>query len=231
MPIRYVLFENRLAGDDGVYEARVRASGRAGPEEIAERMIARGASLPKTEIVALLQDSTQAIAELLLEGRSVLTDGANYRVTIKGNFEGPGDRYDPSRHQVDVSVSPGRALRQAVREQARFAKKSAPPPQPRPGAYLDLASGTRNSILTPGGMGRVLGSHLQYDPDDAGQGIFFLTAGRSATRVQVVARNMPRELIFAVPPLAPGEYRLEVRAAVYGNSARRGGLDKRLVVE
>jgi hypothetical protein len=45
------------------------------------------------------------------------------------------------------------------------------------------------------------------------------------------ARNMPSEVIFAVPALGAGQYELEVRISVNGNGElRTGALEEKLTV-
>jgi hypothetical protein len=50
----------------------------------------------------------------------------------------------------------------------------------------------------------------------ANQGVFFVTEGGGATKVDVVGRNKPGELMFMVPAgLAADDYTLEVRATIH----------------
>jgi len=77
-------------------------------------------------------------------------------------------------------------------------------------------------LVTPGGMGRLTGYRLKFDPTDPNQGIFFING--STTQVDVVGKNNPSELMFLVPAnLQPGAYSLEIRSAI-GNSAVHTGL-------
>jgi hypothetical protein len=87
-------------------------------------------------------------------------------------------------------------------------------------------------VLTPGGMGQVVDHRLKFDPTDANQGVFFVAEGGGATKVDVVGRNKPGELMFMVPAgLASGDYTLEVRATIHGSEdVRTGALDATLTV-
>ena len=76
-----------------------------------------------------------------------------------------------------------------------------------------------------------MGHRLKFDASDTNQGIFFIASDGTATRVTVVGRNMPADLMFMVPDgLAAGEYTLEVRAAFATNDIRVGGLAVSLTV-
>ena len=68
-------------------------------------------------------------------------------------------------------------------------------------------------LVTPGGMGRLTGYRLKFDPTDPNQGIFFING--KTTQVAVVGKNDPSELMFLVPAsLKPGDYSVEIRSAI-----------------
>jgi hypothetical protein len=87
-------------------------------------------------------------------------------------------------------------------------------------------------VLTPGGMGKIEGHRLKFDPTDAAQGIFFIAADGTETQVAIVGRNKPADLMFMVPDtLTAGEYTLEVRAILPNRTDLRvGALEDPLVV-
>ena len=185
--------------------------------------------MTRPDIVSVMEDFFTAVENMVLEGVNVNTPSANYRASIKGIFDGQADDYDPSRHQVKAVASPGRRYRKAIRDRAQVVKQEAVRPRPNPLEYADINSGERNSVLTPGGMGRLVGHRLKFDPADANQGIFF-TAAAGEARVQMLARNKPGELIFMVPALPAADYTLEVRAAFGEDDIRTGALEATLTV-
>jgi hypothetical protein len=223
MPIQYVLHENNLTSDPGDYAAMVQPSASAELEDVIERVIEGGSTISRPDIFGVLEDFVRAIENMVLEGTSVNTPLANFGASIKGVFDGQADSYDPNRHQVTATVTPGSRLRAAVRKRAQVVKGEAFKPRPNPLEYTDLNSGERNSVLTPGGLGQVIGHRLKFDPADANQGVFFV-GDAGATRAEVVGRNKPGELMFLVPAgLASGEYTLQVRAVIYGGEEVRSG--------
>ena len=232
MPIKYVLQENNLTTDPDDYMARVQPVGTVGMEEIIARMIQQGSTVTRADIVSVLEDYHTAIENLVLEGMNVNTPLANFSVSIKGVFQGATDGFDPSRHQLYAVVLAGTLLRKALRERGQAVKQEAVKPAPSLLDYVDLNSGERNGPLTPGGMGQIIGHRLKFDPDDTAQGIFFIAEDGTETRVSVVGRNKPGELMFLVPDgLASGEYRLEVRAVSRGShDIRTGALEATLTV-
>jgi hypothetical protein len=232
MSIRYALFENPLSSDPKDHTAKVKPAGTATLDDVIARMIDQGSTVVKSDILSVLESYYSAIESLVLEGKRVNTPNANYGASIRGTFEGQADSYDPNRHRVRGTVSPGKRYRKVIRERAKVAKEEAIQPRPNPLEYTDVTSEARNGALTPGGLGRVVGHRLKFDPTAGDQGIFFVAGDGTATRVEVVGRNKPTELIFTVPAsLTSGTYRLEVRAVVHGSSeSRTGALDAPLTV-
>jgi hypothetical protein len=118
-----------------------------------------------------------------------------------------------------------------VKERATVAKQETVKRKPNPIKYSDLISGTSDDQLTPGGAGRLLGHRLQFEEANPEQGVFFVGTDGGATRIELAIRNMPKELIFVVPSLPPGEYTLQVRATTRsGEDLRTGALDQTLTV-
>ena len=186
-------------------------------------MIARGSTITKADALAVLQDYHDTINELVLQGFKVVTPGANYGLSLKGNFSGQTDAFDPSRHQTAARVSPGVQYRRTIRERVQLQKQEPSIPQPKLLAYANLNNGDSGEVLTPGGPAQLNGHRLKFDPADPEQGIFLLAADNTETRIETIIRNTPNELIFLVPAgLAPGNYTLAVRALFGQNSLRTG---------
>ena len=64
----------------------------------------------------MLEDYHSAIENLVLEGMNVNTPLANLGASIKGVFDGQADSYDPARHQLTATVSPGKRFRAAIND-------------------------------------------------------------------------------------------------------------------
>jgi hypothetical protein len=170
----------------------------------------------RADVLAVLDNFFTTIEGLLLLGFNVTTPGANYRVGIKGGFDGQTDSFTPGRNSVEASINPSARLRRAM-QRAQVQKQESSERLPRPLNYTDLNTGELNNRMTPGGIGRLTGYRLKFDPADANQGIFFING--STTQVDVVGKNDPSELMFLVPAsLTSGNYSLEIRSAI-GNTA------------
>lgn len=232
MTIPYVLVENNLTSDPNDYYALVKPAGSADLDDIVERIEQQGSTVTRADIYSVLEDYFAAVETLLVEGNTVNTPVANYTTSIKGVFDGPDENFDASRHHLRPIANPGTRIRKTLRQRGQPIKQEAVTPRPNPVEYIDINSDTRNSILTPGGMGRISGHRLQFDAATPEQGVFFVAEDGTETRVDVVGRNKPSELVFMVPDsLADGDYTLEVRAYIYGgNDLRTGALDTPLTV-
>jgi len=238
MHLRYSLFKFAIHKNPNAYKARIVHCQIATIEQIADMMVSQGSTVGKADIVAVLEELVVAMARLLAMGFHIHLPFADFQLTIQGVFDGATDEYDPRRHEVYVSITPGTRLRREIRRSVRLTKVEPAPGVPNLSEYFDLDSGERNSSVTPGGVGRVLGAKLKFDPDDPDQGIFFVDAEHAPTaaprhtvRVESVIQVKSSELFFKVPPLPAGAYRLQVRAYVYNSPrVRTGDLGKTLLV-
>ncbi len=224
MVISYSLFENHLTSDPDDYLARVTSQGTADQDTLVDDVIKRGTTVTRSDLLAALDAYHQAIVDRLLEGQRVNTPVANFGMAIRGTFDGADDEFDPSRHLLLPTVSPGPLTRRSIQERGRTAKGEAQVPEPNPVQYRDFDSETTNSVLTPGGPGGLTGHRLKFDATDEQQGVFFIAADGSAARASRVMRNKPADLMFMVPDgLAAGDYTLEVRTVMTTQGELRAG--------
>lgn len=228
MGINFSLYKNNLSSEANQYRAVVQASGTMDYEQIVDLVVKQNSTVTRADVLAVLDNFFTVIEDALLLGFNVNTPGINGRVSIKGGFEGQNDGFVAGRNRVEASFTPGLRMRRAM-QQAQVQKQEGSERLPRPLDYTDLNSGELNSQVTPGGMGQLTGYRLKFDPVDTAQGIFFVNG--SATRVSVVGKNGPSELMFMVPPgLAPGDYNLEVRSSMGNGTVRTGVLAYALTI-
>lgn len=229
MAIRYILRENRLTSDPDDYTASVLHDRVADLNAVADRMVERGSTVTRADILSVLEDFQGALESILLEGANVNLPFGNFSSSIRGVFASHGDRFDDARHQLVPTVTAGKRLKAAFAQPPTLEKTEAVVPMPNLQTYTDLNSGERDAIATPGGMGQIAGHRLRFDASAAEQGIFWIAEDGSETRVAVVGQNKPARLMFLVPELPAGEYALEVRSA-FGDEVRSGKLGVPLTV-
>ncbi len=221
--IVYIVLENHLTTDPDDYMAIVQPSGTATQEDVIEHIIQQGSTVTRADILSVVEDYTTAIIYMVLDGKNVNTPLANFGTSIKGVFDGKGDAFDPSRHQLRGTISAGKKYRKEIAGRGKTSKGEAHIRTPNPEEYNDLNTGERNGVLTAAGMGHIVGHRLKFDPADPNQGIFFIAEDGSAMRVDITGRNKPSDLLFTVPALVAGDYRVEVRAILPGGTQVRTG--------
>ena len=164
MTIYFSLYKNNLSNEANQYRAVVQPTGTVTLDGVIDRMLMHQSTITRPDILAVLDNYYTAIEGLLLEGFNVVTPGVNYRASVKGGFNGQNDSFSPSRNAVEATISPGLKLRRAIRERASVQKQEANERRPNLADYLDVNSGELNNLITPGGMGQVVGYRLKFDP-------------------------------------------------------------------
>ena len=233
MPIKYALFENNLTADPNDYAAIVQIAGSWDLDTIADKIVGRGSTVGKADVLAVLTDAVSVCAEGVDESNRINFGGlVQLFPRVKGVFNGVTDTFDPARHFVDVGANPGNEIRQTVRAGATVEKVEALKPSPSPIQYRDVNSDTTNDQVTVGGIGELAGSRLKYDDTQADEGVYFVATAGGETKVTIVQKNKPAELVFSIPAtLVPGTYNIEVRARIAGGTELRiGRLDPVLTV-
>jgi hypothetical protein len=224
MPIYFALYPNNLTEDPGDYYAVVQSAQIRTNADIADRIISMGSTVTRADILSVLNDRDEAVRAMLLDGDRVNTSLVSLYVTIKGTFDGPMAPFDPSRHQFNIVSIPIHDLMAWVQNNARAQQVEADRPEPEPLRFVDAATGEINSVLQPNNVANLEGRRLKFDAGDPLQGVFFVAADGAASRVEIVAKNSPSELIFVTPVgLTAGNYTLEVRAMLRGTKEMRTG--------
>lgn len=223
MTLKFAIVQAKLANSPTGYAARVLPAGTIDFEQLVEQVAGCNTSVSKSDVLGVIEDYHTVIENLLRLGFNVITPHVRYRSSIQGNFLDQGDAYDAARHRVRPRLSVGVRLLQSL---ANVDVEKVPTviAVPQPLTFVDVDSGARNTTVTPGRSGRLIGRNLRYDPADPHQGVFFLDANGKATRVEDLIWSMPKHLIFTIPPLAAGKYKLEVRAILNDNHELRTGL-------
>src|SRR5574341_107222 len=149
MTIKFSLFRNKLTTTANHFWAVVQSAGAMSYEQVIDRVVKQNTTVTRADTLAVLDAFFAVIEDGLLLGYTINTPGGNYRLTIKGGFEGETASFTPGRNTVEVSISPGPRLRQAIL-QAEVVKQEDSVRRPRPKTSLDLQTGEYNSLISPG---------------------------------------------------------------------------------
>lgn len=221
--IKYSLYENHLTPDPDDQMAVVQPISTKSMEDVVDQMISRGSTVTKAEALSVMEEFAVALVQLVKDGHNVVTPLFNVAVSIRGTFVDASDAFDSSRHTVKVRVLPGRRLKEVV-SKLKVEKVQGTKPLPVLQAFKDVTSKTESDIVTPGGVGQILGNALKFDAADAAQGVFFTALNGTVTKVETLVDATPTKITFVTPAtLTAGEYSLSVRTLLLGTKDVREG--------
>ncbi len=230
MPIQYSLRENHLTPEPNDFMASVSPTRTVEMEDVIDRMVERGSTVTKADILSVMEDFEKALVSFIQEGTFVNLPFANYSTSIKGVFEGHDDIYDSKRHQIMINLNAGKEIKVLTKRRLSVEKQEAVTPSPHLTVFTDFNTGEKNSILTPGGMAQIMGHRLKVNPEVEEEGVYFVKEDAAETKITVIGQNKPASLMFMIPTeLTSGDYTLEVRVKV-GESVRTGKLSNTLSV-
>lgn len=232
MPLHFHVIPNHLHPNGKNFMAVSSNTENYTLDDVFDCMVREGSTITKAEALAVFEEISQHIIEIVEDGNSVTTPLVNISSSVKGTFEDTDERFNPNDHRVRITIAAGKRLAKSASEispQRVRGKKR----RPHITYVKDIESDTTNKTITPNGPVRIIGSLLQFDEDDPDQGIFFVdTNNREEIKVASPIKNMPSELIFINPDLPAGTYSMEIRSIVYNTSKiRKGILNDSLRVE
>jgi len=195
----------------------------------------KGTTLTRADVAATLQVYGEVISAIIKDGSAVNTPLMNTALSISGVFDGANDSFDKKRHTVNLNITAGTLLRDAVTK-VKCEKTEGASTDPYITEVTDIVTGTVNTTLTKGGVVQLVGSRLKFDAKDAAQGIFFVPETGAPVRAAVIAENKPARLMAIIPAdLAAGTYYIEVRTKILegnksGKTLKTGRFNKALTV-
>ena len=233
--LKYCLRENLLTPAPDDYMAQAADVRSYTLDEIIGLMMQKGSTLTRADVAATLQVYGEVCAALIADGSAVNTPLMNTSLSISGVFNGAADTFDKKRHTVNLNMSAGTLLRDAV-SKIKCEKTESTSTGPYITEVTDIVTGTVNTTLTKGGVVQLVGSRLKFDAKDTAQGIFFVPETGEAVRAAVIAENKPARLMAIIPAdLAAGTYYIEVRTKILegnksGKTLKTGRFNKALTV-
>ena len=233
--LKYCLRENLLTPAPDDYMAQMADVRSYTLDEIIDLMMEKGSTLTRADTKAVLQVYGEVVSAIIKDGSAVNTPLMNTSMSISGVFDGANDSFDKKRHTVNLNITAGTLLRDAVTK-VKCEKTEGASTDPYITEVTDIVTGTANTTLTKGGVVQLVGARLKFDAKDAAQGIFFVSETGEAVRAAVIAENKPARLMAIIPADLPaGTYYIEVRTKLSGGgtklkSAKKGTFGKPLTV-
>ncbi len=209
--LKYALRENLLTPDENDYMAQTADMRSFSLDEIIDLMMEKGSTLTKADTKAALQVYGEVVSALIKDGAAVNTPLMNTSLSISGVFNGATDTFDKKRHSINLNLTAGPVLKEAL-SKIKCEKTEAADTNPYITEVTDVVSGKVNEVLTAGGIVQLVGARLKFDQKDESQGIFFVAETGEAVRATVIAENKPARLMAIIPADLPaGNRYIEVR--------------------
>ena len=233
--LKYSLRENLLTPAPDDYMAQAADVRSYTLDEIIDLMMDKGTTITRADVAATLQVYGEVVSAIIKDGSAVNTPLMNTSMSISGVFDGANDSFDKKRHTVNLNITAGTLLRDAVTK-VKCEKTEGVSTDPYITEVTDIVTGTVNTTLSKGGVVQLVGSRLKCDAKDAVQGIFFVPETGEAVRAAVIAENKPARLMAIIPAgLKAGTYYIEVRTKILegnksGKTLKTGRFNKALTV-
>jgi hypothetical protein len=227
MPLTIRAMRNHLGTSEYPYYALASWYEFIDSEAFIDRMAVGRTTLSKTDIIAVFQLAREELARLLADGCYVKTPLGAALPVAKGSFRSASDPFLPrdpnSGHELrfDFRIDP--AIETEALASIRCVRdKDGDRRLPRVFSASALPSGA-SAEIEAGGLVRITGRRMKFDPSNEGLGIFFKDESGEETRAEVYVQILPSSLIAVVPAtLAEGGYRLSVRTLSKGGEKLEG---------
>jgi hypothetical protein len=216
----YFLTDNNLTPDPNDQVAIPANIRSFTDEDIVDRIMQRGTTLTRPDLLAAIQAYKAEHGYIVEEGNGFNTGLINAGPSISGKFDDATDSFDHARHSLRYSVNFSKDLRAKINT-VKMVKVQAPVTGPIIVAIKDSLSGLTDGTVTAGGVLDIAGSRLKVYPDIPEDGVFFIAPDGTEYKVATLVENKPSRVIAMIPALPAGDYTLEVRTH-YTNSSTPG---------
>jgi hypothetical protein len=204
---------NQLTKDvENDFNAEVSTTGKTlKNEDIARRVVAGRSELRYETILSILHERDEIVRDALAQGTAVQDGCLRIAPRVFGAWIGASHAFDPTVHKIGLDATPSaemRAVLETIGVEVLGEKDS--------GAFIgrvtDVSTDKTDGTITPDEDVIVAGDKIRIAPDDEpGLGVFFVDESGMETQVtHKFTENNPKKLIFRVPALADGVWRLKV---------------------
>ncbi len=218
MVIRYQVVENPFR--EGEYIPRVISLDTVElPQIIGD--IVRETGLSETDVRAVLNAISDHTLRSLLDGHNVTIEGiGTFSVSLSEKLTSPESEVSEAV-EIRVNLRPDAEIVNGLKREATFERVVRAELVPVITLMRDVATDQENRY-TAGNIGELLGDNLAFDPAQTDEGLFFIAADGTETRVSTYAQHSNRRIIFLIPAGLSGEQRIVVRTR-YDTSRLRSG--------
>ncbi len=225
MALRYGLMLNHLTDDPNDCMAVTTDNETVTVVQLVQRMIGKGSTVTKAEAISVIEEFEYAVVDAIQNGNNVNTELFKIYPSISGVFTNKEDGFNSNRHAIKLNMNPGKRLNEAIAN-IELKKVEITSPEPVIQQFIDLKNNVINESFSPGQIVSMKGSLLKFNEEDELQGVFFIAANNTETKVSNMVKNKPSELMFFAPEgLTEGNYQVEVRTIFHnGKTMKKGRL-------
>ena len=191
-----------------------------------------GGKVATTEVMANFARLQRALTQALADGNRVETPIGTFSVSLgAGERDDAGGFYITGRN-ARVNFRPARSLLDAVRTGIRLDEETqVTVRRPIPERLENSVSRVMLRSIHPMELVYVIGKNLEFDHENAEEGVFFVSAKGKETRATSYGRGHAGQLSVVVPTLAPGAWTVQVRATREPMGLQVGTLASEVTVE
>jgi len=207
------LHKNVLTNKPDEYFLRIQSESSINVNDICRSAVGRGgANISVDEMAYAVNLWQKEMGYLLCDGFSINTGWFIISPMVKGVFNSLCEKFNPKKHYIMFNIHQGALLRKELQdlevEILGFADTWVSIVQ-----VIDIKSGSINDLLTPNKAMKIIGSKLKIVGDNPANGIYFVnqdTQERTQVDISDFVTNYPSELVFIIPDLPAGTYKIEV---------------------
>ena len=224
MALQYDLLKNTLGNKPKGYHGIVCNQKVNSKEELIELMLNRGSSLTKSDIEGVLTCLDEVLKQMVKNGEGVNTGTFTLHIDIKGNFPTANSHFDKANNSLAININANKSFKESL-EEVELERVYSTGKEARITTVEDVASQTNDSVLTPSGGLKVFGNRIKIEaavPADNKEGLYLInTSDDSETKLSNQIANKPSELIYIIPSLQAGKYKLQVRTYYSGSNVSK----------
>lgn len=215
MALEYFLVKNNLVKRTADEKVAVVNQNRVTEKELVDYMLKTSKLVPGNFVNTLIIRLMEAVVYFVKQGRGINTRFFRINLSIKGKFNGKDDKFDPRRHKINITFTPGKEFIKLV-DGIEVKKVEPTIIEPFIEYVKDVRTNLINKVASKGDWIFVRGSRLKFDERDSHQGVFFIDSEGKEYKSLNVPINKPSELMAAIPSDIDGHFYLEVRTILPG---------------
>lgn len=212
------LYDNVLTPEPGDYTAKPVITGTYHNTDIAADIVAERTEYRQETIENILALADKKKVQAIANGKSLVDGVGQWLLNLSGSFEGESPRFDPEKHRVGVTFTPGKALLEAMKEITFNLNMATTGPVIN--QVTDVRTQSVNGQITPGKNIVISGTIILVKGSDPSVGIYFTKdeADAQPVKVEYFSRSTNTEQIVEVPDsLADGQYYLSITTQAGAN--------------